>query len=203
VLAASMIAGLIAALAVSTATAANAPDRRLDAAATEIARHPVFVWCETDEAAWGHLVQGAPRVDPGGFTAAGQPIIWLSPSVCSTLRRALHKGPPPARPLPLGEALFYFLHQALHQRGEADDTKADCGALTLVPEYAVVLLGIPKRVYVTKTTWTRRVRVHGRWIKKRIRVAIRVRAPNPKLAQVIGEAMVAWSNSPYNHGACP
>jgi hypothetical protein len=195
-----MIAALfIAAWAVSAAPAANAPDRRLDAAASEVARHPVFVWCETDEAAWAVLVRGS-AVER--FTVAGQPIIWLSPPVCLALRRALDHKPPEQGGFPLGQALFGLLHEALHQRGEADDTKADCGALALVPEYAVALLGISQRVYVTKTVWTRRVRVGGRWIKKRIRVLIRVRVPNPKLAQVIGEATTAWSNSPYNRGPC-
>lgn len=56
--------GSLLALLAESPKAANVPDSRLDAAASEVAGRPVYIHCETDEAAWVELTRAVVAV-PG------------------------------------------------------------------------------------------------------------------------------------------
>lgn len=183
---------VLALLLVASARAGNAPDPRLDAVATEIAGHPVNVHCEAEPAAWAEIVAvafpGAPfspdRLQ--GFAYYGGPVVYLSPANCLTLRAELKAELPAGLLRFTGEALMTLLHESVHARGVVDERETDCIALGLLRHYATNLLLIPARVYVSKrVSRVKRVKVKGRWVRRTIRVRVRVLVPNPRLANLI------------------
>jgi hypothetical protein len=189
---------------VASARAGNTPDPRLDAVATEIAAHPVNVWCETDSAEWARTVSlvFGPDIDPiyvRGYTFVTNATVNLAPIVCLTLLWELsgRQGTPPPY-LPRGVALLTLIHEAVHQRGVRDEGIADCIAIKLVPRYATTLFGIPATVakwkYVSRS---KRVRVNGRLERRRVRVRIRVIVPNPQHVSVVRDAENARFASPH------
>jgi hypothetical protein len=62
----------------------------------------------------------------------------------------------------------------------------------------VSLLAIPERISVTTTAlkW-KRVKVGGKWVRRRVRVRIRVLVANPRLAQLVSEAEAVRRAAPY------
>lgn len=187
---------VLALLLVASARAGNAPDLRLDAAATEIAGHPVSVHCEAEPAAWAEIVAanfpGTPfspdRLQ--GFAPYGGSVVYLSPANCLTLRAELKAEPPAGLLRFTGEALMTLLHESIHARGVVDEHSTDCAALGLLRHYAVNLLLIPERVYVSKLVpRVKRVKVKGRWVRRTVRVRVRVLVPNPRLTNLIADVV--------------
>lgn len=198
-----VLAGLVLLLTVSAANAENAPDLRLDSTASEVGGHAVSVWCEADDINWMQLVRNAfqdETMDASrvrGFNVRDSTVVYLSPSVCLTLRSGLKDAPPNGEFLDRGTALFVFLFEALRQSvpdmGVSREAELSCRSVMLVPHYATTLLGIPTRITVTKTV-SRRVRVKGRWVTRRVRV--RRLGANPLLAQIAREAEAARRAEP-------
>lgn len=195
----ALVLALVLALAfvlVASARAGNVPDPRLDAAATEIAGHPATVYCETEPAAWAEIVAanfpGAPfspdRLQ--GFAPYGGSVVYLSPANCLTLRAELKAAFPVGFLRSTGEALMTLLHESIHARGVVDEQATDCAALGLLRHYAINLLRIPERVYVSKlVARVKRVRVNGRWVRRTVRVRVRVLVPNPRLTNLIASVV--------------
>jgi hypothetical protein len=188
---------LVAFACAPVALAADAPDSRLDATATEIAGHSLTVACETDEAAWSALLASVGDTPPDGeyvrgFTAPGS-VVHLSPAVCLSLRFGLHDAAPASSEIAPGVALEVLLFESLRQRttnlGVGQEAVLECQAVGLVRAYGTKLLKIPAKVAETKTVYRwKRVLVHGKWVRKRVAFRVRVLVANPALASLVNQA---------------
>jgi hypothetical protein len=189
---------------------ANAPDARLDAAVSELAGHHVTVVCETDADAWqALLVQfNELRFVVHAFTAGTT--VYFGPSVCLTLRNAIHAGAPASPTLAPGDALQTLIFEGLNQSapmlGKGREPFLECDAVTHVAHYATSLYGIPAKVYVAKTVYRwKNVRVNGRLVRKRVAIKVRVLVANPRIAAIVKQADDARRllPIPYYMGVCP
>jgi hypothetical protein len=190
-------------VAAGTAWAANAPDQRLTAVASEIAGHPVNVWCEASPADWPALVRehnpGASDPDPnatiGAFSAPSLDTTYLGPRACVSLRQAIHAGAPdklalPAIPLPPAEGLMVLLHESEHHAGHVDEHETECAALGQLRHYLTSLYRWPAKVTVTKRVkrW-HYVLVNGKRVRRAYYVRVKRTAPNPKIKQAVSDAL--------------
>src|SRR4249919_214026 len=149
----TLLAIALVALAASTAApAANDPNPAFDALASEVAGHPVAVWCEDNAYDWDQVAYGDPEFPgPGeyldGFTAPTlSNVIYLAPHICDSLWTAIVNGVwgyQDAGMSPFAHALLTVIHESEHQRGIADEGQAECAALPLVSQAAVKYFHVP------------------------------------------------------------
>lgn len=187
---------LLSLLALATASApalaGNQPHPALDAIASRVAGRPVTVQCESSQTDWNvtiAAIEGSPSRAGGYVRGVDSSVVYLSPTECLPLHRALSAGYRRAGIYPLTSAIFTLAHEAVHLRGITDEGVTECTALPLVTELAVGHFGVPRTVTQTSTRivqkWVER-RVQG--TSKRIRVAVavttRTRVPNPDLALI-------------------
>ncbi len=181
----------------------NAPNTTLDSIASEVAGHTAQVWCEQDATEWDSLtteVGLSPFV--AGFTNySASNVVYLSPAMCSYLLYGLQVAPT-YRP-EAAQALEVLLHESVHQRGVLDEWQTDCTALSLLRQYVASAFRLPETI--TKTYYTTRVyyvRIHGKRVKRVVRVRHTVVLPNPALADavrigtILHGAMPAPANAP-------
>ena len=137
-------AALIMLVVPTAALASDWPDPTFDRISTEVAGHPVHVFCDNSWSEWGQLeaTAGLGPFDAAGFTFASRPVTYLDPEVCSTLHYLLSDGPRIAGIAWAGESIVALIHEAVHQSNWADMAKfydeglTDCTALSLLPRYA-------------------------------------------------------------------
>jgi hypothetical protein len=189
----------LALVCAGTASAANQPDPRLDAAASLVAGHPISVYCENDWATWLANTSG-----PGesGFTVIGTPVVYVDPQVCLTLQIMLHGDD--AGSVYGSQALLTLAHESVHQRGITDEGVTDCTALPFVPQLATKFFGIPATVQQTVTA-TRTILVRIGSKSKRISVTYTKEAivPNPFLTTLATQAELWHRASPPEYqGGC-
>lgn len=154
---------LATAATASAAPAGNWPEPKLDAVASQVAGKQVAVWCEEN---WGDWIHAGDSVSEDwsyvdGFTFIGRPTVYLAPSVCETLHALVRL--PGAGDVGLYHAalaIHVLVHEAVHQRGIANEGDTDCTALALLGDVAVRHFGFTakEREPYTVTT-TRRVKV--------------------------------------------
>jgi hypothetical protein len=136
------IAALVAMFALAgIASAADWPNGTLDQVATQVAQHPVHVYCEDDYTEW-RLFENAFDVDLNGFTFPlggnvypfAPNTLYLGPEVCGTLHVLVQYGVGDAGPYWAGLAVLTLVHEASHQRLRSlDEALTECTALKLVP----------------------------------------------------------------------
>lgn len=139
-----VIACTVALIAVAGARAANWPDPRLDTAASQVAGHPVQVWCEDSVSYWVHVGDSI-GVDFGtvqGFTVPSQSTtVYITPQICRTLHALLGSGPNEVGNYWGSLAVHVLVHEAEHQAGHVDEGETDCAALTQDDAIAVAFFG--------------------------------------------------------------
>ncbi|MDE2098614.1 MAG: hypothetical protein KGL39_15275 [Patescibacteria group bacterium] len=171
------LCGTLLLVTAGAAQASNSPDLTLDTAASYVAGHAVTVWCETDWAAWLSMEQQNGVSEAGGFTHIGTPVVYVAPDVCEELHALIDRRD--VGSFFAADAVLTLAHEAVHQRGVADEGAADCAALSLVKDVATTFFGIPKTVpqrYIELATR----RVAGK----------RVRVPTLKTRQIINPYLV-------------
>jgi hypothetical protein len=158
-----VIAGCLAMAA--PAVAGNWQDTRLDSAASQVAGHPVQVWCESTWTDWIHEGDYL-REDFGlvrGVTWISYPTVYINPTECETLHALL--GGEHIDTYHASLAIQVLAHESVHQRGISDEGVTDCTALPLVPQLAIDYFGIPTTVTDTYLKTVRKkvtVRAKGR-----------------------------------------
>jgi hypothetical protein len=170
-----LIVAVLLMLLAPAANAENAPDPRLDGAASEVGGHAVSVWCEADPINWMQLVRNAFQDDTmdasrvRGFNIRGSTVVYLRPSVCLTLRSGLKDSAPNGMFRDRGTALVVFLFESLRQSvpdmaGGRADVSRGCARAALrddAPRYTSEGDGHEDRLETgSREGWvTRRVRV--------------------------------------------
>lgn len=163
------------------AHADNSPHPVLDAVATAVAGKPVTVYCENSWYDWIMFFadQGIDGSGINGFTSLSRPVVYVSPRQCETLHALINRED--VGTYYAATALLTLVHEAVHQRGVADEGMADCTALPLVPQLAASHFTIPatvaaQRIVTTQeqqivtvdeqrvVTTSRRVRRNGKWV---------------------------------------
>ena len=193
-------------LTASTASAANWPDRRLDAVASHIAGKPLDVHCEASWYEW--INAGEEQAEDwgllAGFTVFSEPVVYIAPDLCDTLHALLELGPRGVGVYHAAAAVQTLVHEAVHQRGVADEGQTDCTALSLVDDVAVRNFGYKRteRVPYTVTTTSRR-KVNGRWVRRQNKV-VRYRAVPSQTLKDFHAMAVAWHKAapPEYQGTC-
>lgn len=183
----SIIVAAAAFLAFAAPAAAGSwPDARLDQAASSVAGHPVFVYCEDDWVEWYNTFRVNQNVF--GFTYLSRPVVFVNPRECLTLH-ALVNGADVGT-FYASIALLTLVHESVHQRGISDEGITECTALPLVPGIATAYFGIPQTApqeytaSVVKRVGRRRVTVQ----------VVRTRqVPNPYLDRLAADTR-AWHN---------
>jgi hypothetical protein len=168
-----LIVAVISLSFVASAHAATSADRHnvlFDQVATQVAGHPVTVFCEDDWADWLVTNEG---VANNGFTNVAVPEVFISPRQCETLQAlADHED---VGTYFAASALLTLVHEAIHQRGILDEGVTDCTAIPLVAGVATQFFGIPatvdeistvsRRVTSSKRVKvSRRIKVKGRYV---------------------------------------
>jgi hypothetical protein len=198
---------LTAAIAASVASAGNAPDSRLDVAASSVVGRSVNVWCETSWADWVHLGD-ALHTDysytlgfsfPFATTAPLNSTLYIAPDQCMTLRLLLgNPGGSDVGPAEAALAVHTLVHEATHLAlSSGDEHLVDCTALTHDATVATTYFGVPSTEQQVNYQPVKR---HGRTIAMR-RVVSTV--PSTYLQRFTSWDW-AWHNNapaPYN-GPC-
>lgn len=180
------------------ARGANSPNATLNAVASNVAGHPVSVWCETSDRGWVDLENQHNTGEDDGFTVQGEPTVYLAPRICDTLEYMLGYGYQATGLLWDALAIKTLLHESVHQRGITDEGVTDCTALSLLPQY-VTDFGIPATVSATSyTRVTRAVRITFGVRHKVVRYSTMVpsttQVPNPDLQKLENYAE-SWHKS--------
>lgn len=169
-----------------SASAKNQSNAKLDAVAADVARRPLTVWCETSWTDWLSMVAAknlnsgeATGEDVNGFTAMDEQVVYVSPRQCETLTAAIEFGHEQLGSYYLASAMLTLVHEAVHQRGIADEGITDCTALSLLPRVATRFFGYHATDRVT-------VRVHGQLVRRTV--------ANPAFADLLDFAR-AWHRS--------
>jgi hypothetical protein len=190
-----LIVAALALLAPVSAFSANEPHPTLDAVASEIAGSPATVWCEADRAGWRALtaatgLAGGARAFVRWTPAGPEPVAYLGPDACLTLRERLLRPDRPISAETIGPALLTFLHEAVHLSGVRDEAVADCTALALVKRYAVRSFGYAETVARTRrVVRSQSVTRDGKRIRMRVVRRVRVLIANPELADLYAAAL--------------
>jgi len=184
-----VLAVLAVAIHAGVANAENQSNSVFDQIATDVAGKPVTVYCEDDWYPWIKSFEedGLNGTYVTGFTFPDTPIVFVSPRQCETLW-ALHERQSVGTYY-AASAIFTLAHEAVHQRGIADEGLTDCTALPLVAGLAVKYFGITETVterYLVPKTIKRTVTVAKK--KKTVTVRTTVQAtrtvPNPWFQQL-------------------
>ena len=199
----ALLAVVLVALAASTAAnAEDWPHASFDAVVTEVAGHPVHVYCEASNWEWEtatHSV-GVAGGDLYGFAPFGGDVVLISPLICESLHIAVEAGYRDAGLAHFARAALVLIHEAMHSRGIVDEGEADCAALPLVSSMAVKYLGVPQTVSQPRVVTT-----FKKVGKKRVRVrtVVQRKVPNPDLARIQAWARV-WHDiaPPAYRGNC-
>ena len=185
----AVMAVVAAALLAGTASAASQPNPVFDQIATEVAGKPVAVYCENDWYPWIKYFEsdGVNGAVVNGFTFPDVPTVFISPRQCETLW-ALHNRESVGTYY-AASAIFTLAHEAVHQRGIADEGVTDCTAMPLVAGIALKYFGITETItqqYLVPKTIKRTVTVGTK--KKTITIRTSVEAsraiPNPWFEQL-------------------
>jgi hypothetical protein len=191
-----VLAVLAAAIQAGVANAENQSNPVFDQIATEVAGKPVTVHCEDDWYPWikAFEEEGLNGTGVTGFTFLEEAVVFVSPRQCETLW-ALHDRQSVGTYY-AASAIFTLAHEAVHQRGIADEGLTDCTALPLVPGLAVKYFGITQTMterYLVPKTIKRTVTVAKK--KKTVTVRTNVPAtrtvPNPWFEQ-LKQDTVKW-----------
>lgn len=192
-----VVAVVLATATTATATPqANWPEPKLDAVASQIAGKPVAVWCEDN---WGDWIHAGDSISEdwsyvNGFTFIDRPTVYLAPSVCETLHALVRlPGTGDVGLYHAALAIHVLVHEAVHQRGIANEGETDCTALALLRDVAVQHFGFTatERQAYTVTT-TRRVKVGKRKFATVRNTAVRYReVESPRLVRLV-EFGKAW-----------
>ena len=191
-----VLAVLAVAIHAGVANAENQSNPVFDQIASDVAGKPVTVYCEDDWYPWIKSFEedGLNGTFVTGFTFPDTPIVFVSPRQCETLW-ALHERQSVGTCY-AASAIFTLAHEAVHQRGIADEGLTDCTALPLVAGLAVKYFGITETVterYLVPKTIKRTVMVAKK--KKTVTVRTTVQAtrtvPNPWFQQLKVDT-VSW-----------
>lgn len=193
-------------LTASTASAGNWKDARLDAVASHVAGKPLEVQCEDSWYVWINSGEqhGEDWSVLDGFTVMSEPVVYVNPDRCETLHALLELGPRGVGAYHAAGAVLTLVHEAVHQRGIANEGDTDCTALSLVDDVAVRHFGYKRteRVPYTVTTTSRR-KVSGRWVTTRSK-AVRYRQEPSQALKDFHTMAVAWHKwaPPEYQGNC-
>ena len=127
-----------------------------------------------------------------GFTFPDTPIVFVSPRQCETLW-ALHERQSVGTYY-AASAIFTLAHEAVHQRGIADEGLTDCTALPLVAALAVKYFGVTETVterYLVPKTIKRTSRSPRKKIRFRTTVRGFAHGPDPWF-QRLKDDTVSW-----------
>jgi hypothetical protein len=201
---------LVAPIAASAASANNAPNPAFDAAASELAGRPIFVWCEARWADWlGALGEDGDGIL--GFYSPSQPdYVFVAPQVCEALWVGKGAGVTMAGTQPLARAVLTLAHEAFHARGIVNEAEAEACAMKTARDLAIKHFGLPtteQRQKVVQKTVTRTVRANGKKVKIRVQVPtlVSVTVESPVLASFQEALAIEHSFAPpeYQNGVCP
>jgi hypothetical protein len=202
------IAVIAAGVHAGVATASNQSNAVFDQIATEVAGKPVAVHCEDDWYPWIKYFEedGLNGTGVNGFTFSEAPVVFVSPRQCETLW-ALHTRQSVGTYY-AASAIFTLAHEAVHQRGIADEGLTDCTAMPLVAGIAVKYFGITETIterYLVPRTIRRTVTVARK--KKTITVRTTVPAtrviPNPWFEQLKSDTLEWHEAKPAEYqGTC-
>ena len=199
-------------VAVPPASAGNAGDQRLDAAAAAIsADTSLKTYCETEQAEWDQwIAMGVIPPNTAGFTSVLNPdpltgghFVYVGPRACSALLAFVRLVPPERlsfRYEELGAAILVLTHEAMHQRlHSGDEAFVECNAVKYLPWVLQTVFDIRESVTVRKRERVR-VKRRGRWLVKWRTVTRRVR--NADYAAVTtGALLMDAGTPPQYHGA--
>lgn len=113
-----IVCGHLLALVFAASAAADGPSPTLGAIATRYVGHPVTVSC----------VRGL----GGGASSGWLNTVWIEDHFCSPLRAM--SGQVEVTPVRQGIGLIILTHEAIHQRGTANEAKTECLAFQQVDE---------------------------------------------------------------------
>jgi hypothetical protein len=176
-----------------TANATNRSHATLDAITSEIAGHPLNVWCEDNEYDW-FVTLRAP-INVNGFmyfyTNTSTPynnVVYLSPRQCERVHLALGSGYPDAGLAPTIGVVFTLVHEAVHHRGIKDEGVTDCTALPFVVPMMEKYFGLTRTITANvQQSYTKIIRrkVKGKWynFKDRAVRMVTTTIPNPDFAK--------------------
>lgn len=127
----------LALVAAPCASASNVATPKMNAVATWSAGKTVTAWCESEASAWS-AITSARGVNPSvaGFTVFAEPVVYLSPQVCTNLNY-------PLTDPRLGVGLDTLLHESAHQRGFRDEALTECAARVLIYSALREFYGVP------------------------------------------------------------
>ncbi len=180
----------------ATARASNWPEPRLDAIATQIAGHPVSVYCEMDWRPW--IYNG--EYGAAGFTYLEYTTVFIAPDWCEALHYLV--AGEDVGSIYAAEAILVLTHESMHQRNRLvpalgrNEAFTECLALKEFRSVAVSLFGIPETVQQQSFKLVTRLlkrRVRGKTVTFKVSqtVPIVVTLPNPYLQRVLFD-MARW-----------
>lgn len=203
----------------------------------------MVVASENDPTEWASFFP--PGIDSQnvlGFVILGDPsffhVIFLSPDVDQVFASWLSSGTTAGNEYQFAVAAMSLVHESFHWRlGSGDESTVNACALKYLPTYLSTEFGVPatitqttsQQVPVTTTTTravthvkyvAKRVKVHGKWTTKRVRVTtttyvpvttttyetqtVTTDLPNPEFQAIVGDANDFYTHQPppYNAGTC-
>lgn len=135
---------------------------RLTPIASHVAGGPIAVHCARTYTAWATQVAATGGGNPrsiGGYALVEAGEIHLAQWTCRQLEGWLRgKNVPPLKQF--ATAAFGFVHEAIHMRGETDESVVDCAALRELP-------GVVTRRFGVKRAATRRAIMAAAWAAHR------------------------------------
>jgi hypothetical protein len=130
----ALVAALPAAAAVPV-PAGFTLSAKLSKPAAFVAGKPASIYCASTMAGYyaaAAAAIGRPSAGTAGFSTVGSSQSFLATAVCSYLNRWLAKKP--VSRYHLAAALLALLHESELEKGIADESLADCAALTAMPQ---------------------------------------------------------------------
>jgi hypothetical protein len=110
----------------------------LERVASFIAGKPATIYCARTTAGWSaYTVPIYGDVNINGTTYPGSSETLLAPPVCANLA-----APRRTAPYLLAASILTLTHEAIHQRGEADEGRTECAAMHEMPRVAVKFFGV-------------------------------------------------------------
>jgi len=203
----------------------------------------MVVASEDDPTEWATFFPPGTNADNVlGFVILGDPsffhLIFLSPDVYQVFSNWLASGTTQGSEYPFAVAAMSLVHESFHWRLDSgDESTVNACALKYLPTYLSTEFGVPatitqtstQQVPVTSTTTkpvthvryvTKRVKVQGKWTKKRVRVTsttyttvttttyqtqtATTNVPNPEFTSIVADANDFYTHQPppYNAGTC-
>jgi hypothetical protein len=195
-----------------SATFADRPNATLDNIASEIAGHPVHVWCEGNPADWQTSAMGWTLPPQYGHT------VYVMPAVCDYLQRLLDSSTD--RSLMalnwIAISVHTLVHESVHQIGgeyadcyaagptdQGCEARTDCKALSLDEGVLVKWFGYGPTLAHGWKMVAKVVRRHGHKVRVMKRVNFTVMLEHPDLAQILSYTVMLHEGLPPAYqGVC-